>query len=1048
VKNADKIVDFLCQPQDSALMADEQAALMALFNVSAELPHDRTLPEPFKSQWMQLVEEKKNSEKPFVGRKGKPEQRKKEEVNVQDEKKEPEDVPPKVSGSIEMDTEVRKKIEKCLSAGMKSMDHIVLSQNSQRIASHSDSEDLDLIKNRLLKIGFSEDQIQTVLNAFSSDDISVSLNSCIEWLILNLDEEELPIHFRNEKWLSRVEFSGKSKDSSQAELDENDLLLQQGFPFHLSEFVSESESQDDIFERLYSELYNHLNVTQPSDSNLCELKQTENEEMNEEFLVLESMYDSNFIRSVEENSWSIIFEFSAEFRPLKVTFKPFRFLKSYPNQFPIIFIQNFGDSKRKVLQSNEIFLLLCSSVSSIANRYEEGSPITHEILLSIDESFSNLPALSLSGASFPPEWTVSDVSAGKAEENASSNKKVLKKKVRNRPQKVLVNSESENLNLLEIYQRIQENPTKLFIERTKQRESLPIFAYKDEIISEIEHNQVVILAAETGSGKSTQTGQYILEHYLRNTKASNCMIACAQPRRISATSIAERVASEFGDKLGNLIGYKIRMDSKFSSNTRLCYMTTGLLLRYSLDDPLFSQFSHIIIDEVHERSCDVDLLLALLKFVMISGKRSDLRITLMSATLDSAAYINYFGMGRVLKIPGRTFPVNSLYLDDILNLHDTVFDYKPPSRMYRPKEKQIELKEENKLLQRLNEIDENNIDPSLYVSVIWHIYFEYVQSKNMNGSILIFLPGMSDILIMMESFRSSIADRKLSEKDFWILPLHSSLSASEQRKVFQIPPLGIQKIIFSTNIAEASITIEDVVYVIDSGKMNQSEFDTSRSMSILVDSWISKSNSTQRQGRAGRVRSGYCFKMFTSKRFKKFLEEPVPEIQRTSLDGMYLQIEFMMMNSNFFSKNWKNAESFLLSLMNPPSMDKIKASHQFLESIGAIYFNIDGSKLTSLGAILARLPNTDVRISKLLVFGALMRCLTPALIIAVFLTEQPPFISPFDKREESTLSKRNFRCGFSDHLSLVRVFDLWYRSYIESNQNERRFCEEVKLKTL
>jgi ATP-dependent RNA helicase DHX57 len=496
-----------------------------------------------------------------------------------------------------------------------------------------------------------------------------------------------------------------------------------------------------------------------------------------------------------------------------------------------------------------------------------------------------------------------------------------------------------------------------------------------------------------------------------------------------------------------LVGYRIRLDNKVSQNTRLCFMTTGIMLRFAITDPYLSMFSHVVVDEVHERSQENDFLLALLKNAL--KKRPDLKVILMSATLSASSFLDYFETGSVINIPGRTFPVTCQFLEDILSLPKESFDFRGPSGPYRIKGKQRSTKKEELkaagadelMMERLSELDEDNMDPRAIVELVWYIFSDYVVRRSIPGCILIFVQGVAEIQNLIKLLRQSIQSKGSKNLDsFLILPMHSMLTSAEQRRAFKVPPAGVQKIIVSTNIAEASVTIEDVVYVIDSGRMNQSEYDSSRNMSMLVDSWISKANAKQRQGRAGRVREGFCFRMFTRDKFEKMRDFQIPEIRRISLESLFLQVEYLRGKSTTFHQMFKKTESFFSFLIDAPESEKIVSARVSLRSVGALDEN---NELTSFGSLLAQMSGVDVRIGEMLIYGSLLRCLTPVLLIAAFLSEGSPFLSPYDMREEATESRRKFRCGESDHLTFVRAFDFWFRKHLEGEDREWQFCEEV-----
>lgn len=541
------------------------------------------------------------------------------------------------------------------------------------------------------------------------------------------------------------------------------------------------------------------------------------------------------------------------------------------------------------------------------------------------------------------------------------------------------------------------------------RKSLPAWSMSSSVLNKIASSQVVVVTGETGSGKSTQIPQFILDDYFaklikiqndtrntdRNHQIKHIQIICTQPRRLSAIGVAERIANERCEKIGSVIGYQVRLENKISKSTRLTFCTTGILLRRLHSDPNLSNVTHVIIDEVHERSEESDFLLLILKELL--AKRKDLRVILMSATVNAALFSNYFGSAPVLEIPGRTFPVEQMFLEEIID--DVNYVLEPNSqyckRLNKSEEKElVELLEHTDVLASLvppsmKIRDENlsisdmcarypdatrtvcktlflmdpmKINPELIESILRYIV-DADSKFPREGSILIFLPGLAEIQLVYDTLNdSSVFSPRAG--NFKILPLHSSLSNEEQLLIFNKAPQGKRKIILSTNIAETSVTIDDCVFVIDCGQMKEKHFDANRNMESLDTVWESRANAQQRKGRAGRVMPGISIHLFTSYRFHHHLiAQPIPEIKRVPLEQLLLRIKSL---PNFENNNIYDVIS---NIMERPNDENILSAIKRLQDVGAF----DGNdNLTPLGEILSTLP-VDVRIGKLMLFGAIFQ---------------------------------------------------------------------------
>ncbi|XP_075003593.1 putative ATP-dependent RNA helicase DHX57 isoform X4 [Calonectris borealis] len=608
-----------------------------------------------------------------------------------------------------------------------------------------------------------------------------------------------------------------------------------------------------------------------------------------------------------------------------------------------------------------------------------------------------------------------------------------------------------------------------------ERQKLPAWQERETILDLLKSHQVLVVSGMTGCGKTTQIPQFILDASLQGSPSRVANIICTQPRRISAISVAERVAKERTERIGLTVGYQIRLESVKSSATRLLYCTTGVLLRRLEGDLTLQGITHIIVDEVHERTEESDFLLLVLKDIMI--QRPDLRIILMSATLNAELFSQYFHSCPIINIPGRTFPVDQFFLEDVIAMTRYVLEDSSP---YRRKTKQENKQNGRHKRTAFEEVEEDlrragvlegtdtvvrDSDPdqkltlkqlltrykgvnktvlkTMSVMDLDKVNLELIEAllewivagrhSYPPGAVLIFLPGLAEIKMLYEQLQSNALFNNRHSKRCVVYPLHSSLSSDEQQSVFLRPPAGVIKIIISTNIAETSVTIDDVVYVIDSGKMKEKRYDPSKGMESLEDTFVSKANALQRKGRAGRVASGVCFHLFSSHHYNhQLIKQQLPEIQRVPLEQLCLRIKILEMFSA------QSLHSVLSRLIEPPRTESLRASKLRLQDLGAL---TPDEKLTPLGYHLASLP-VDVRIGKLMLFGTIFRCLDPALTIAASLAFKSPFVSPWDKREEANKKKLEFAVGNSDYLALLQAYKGWRLSIKEGSQSSYNYCRE------
>ncbi|AGO12446.1 AaceriAER094Cp [[Ashbya] aceris (nom. inval.)] len=556
-----------------------------------------------------------------------------------------------------------------------------------------------------------------------------------------------------------------------------------------------------------------------------------------------------------------------------------------------------------------------------------------------------------------------------------------------------------------------------FGEMVKVRAKLPAWNKQEVITNMVLKNDVVLVTGETGSGKSTQVVQFLLDHLMKVEEDFGVKIICTQPRRISAIGLAERVSDERTTQCGGEVGYVIRGTNKTTSATRITFMTTGILVRILQGDTTFLNNAIVVIDEVHERSVDTDLIVIMLKNLL--GKIPGLKIILMSATVNVDVFKTYFKDLKTCHIEGRTFPVQDYYLEDILETLD--FKIKR-DRYYQDDAKDdidsafIRPKADSKFFQS------GQINYELVVETALHIHQRLLDEQN-DGSVIIFMPGVGEI--------NRCCDKLLQSnfsKEFMVLPLHSALPPDSQKRVFKRFP-GKRKIIVSTNIAETSITVDDCVATVDTGRAKVLHYDPKNHSTALIEAFISKAEANQRRGRAGRVRSGYSYKLYSRETYANMANSPLPEIKRIPLENLYLSVKAMGI---------KDVIKFLGTGIDPPPMNAIIKAEQMLTTTGLL--DESGKSLTELGKYISLMPVMDSKHGKLLIYSIIFGCTDLGVLIASVLSiGMTPFVAPFENRDriKSILSRYKHK---GDILATVEVV----RQYLAQREKsaKRRYMDE------
>ncbi|KAL6078692.1 RNA helicase [Balamuthia mandrillaris] len=510
----------------------------------------------------------------------------------------------------------------------------------------------------------------------------------------------------------------------------------------------------------------------------------------------------------------------------------------------------------------------------------------------------------------------------------------------------------------------------------EKRKTLPVWEHRESFLEKIQNNQVVVLVGETGSGKTTQIPQFIIDSGIRGNK----MVACTQPRRVAAMSVSKRVADEMDVTLGEEVGYSIRFEAVTSQKTFLKYLTDGMLLREAMSEPRLDSYSVIILDEAHERTLSTDILFGLMKEIL--RNRTDLKLIVMSATLDAAKFQKYFDGAPLMEVPGRLFPVEIFYTPE-------------PERDY--------------------------LEAAIRTVVQIHVCEE-------PGDILLFLTGEQEIEDACKRIKEQVYAMGEEVAEIVVYPLYSSLPPNKQQHIFEpAPPARTaggppgRKCVVATNIAETSLTIDGVVYVVDPGFAKQKVYNPRIRVESLLVSPISRASAQQRAGRAGRTRPGKCFRLYTEKAFKKDLQpQTYPEILRSNLSSVVLQLKKLGID-----------DLVHFDFMDPPAPETLMRALEQLNYLGALD---DDGNLTDVGSMMSEFP-LDPQLAKMCITSPQYTCSNEILSITAMLSVPNCFMRPKEAQRAADEAKARFSHLDGDHLSLLNV----YHAY-KKNKDDKNWC--------
>lgn len=878
---------------------------------------------------------------------------------------------------VDLDESMRQMLESMLKANLDWINRRADPQNATQVERQA-------LKDRLVSLNFREAHVEEAMEY--KDPLS--------FLLFNLPEDDLPsfFHKRKEDSMNKVEISALPL----AVRNKVDRLIESGVSKDEALFALESSEMEEreAAGRLTEALYPKL-----VDDSAPLIPETESIEIwKQELESLQCIYEDS-IKIIEADSCYTI----DLFKELRLKLKVYR-TNQYPSKLPGIIVSTF--EKNYKLPNYIKQQILSKLLEYVHESNLLGDMLVYHIYEWLQDNMKRIienpgPLLSekalqrslINNSGIP-------TSDSKAQKNGRS---------RGRQSKILTAQALETLRA-DHQNRLKDSS---YREMLGQRAKLPAWHKKDLIVDLVEQNDVTLITGETGSGKSTQVVQFLLDSMIYGSKKVGAQrIICTQPRRISAIGLAERVADERCIGCGDEVGYVIRGVNKTKNTTRIEFMTTGVLVRILQSDKSILENTIVVIDEVHERSIDTDLVVILLKNLL--GKISGLKIVLMSATVDVNIFKRYFRNLGTCHIEGRTFPIKDYFLEQILETlnfkikRDKAFSYS---------DDEDSMKEYLRPSADCKFFNSGQINYDLVSQVVLHAD-DQLQKADNDGSIIVFLPGVAEISKCCSMILSNDVN-----KSFVVLPLHSALTPDEQRRVFKRYPHK-RKIVVSTNIAETSITIDDCVATIDTGRAKTMIYDPKDNTTRLIESFISKAEAKQRRGRAGRVREGISYKLFSKRLYEEDMASmPKPEISRISLESLFVSVKAMGI---------KDVKKFLSTGLDPPPVKSIEKAARMLTTVGLLD-DFDGS-LTELGKFISLMPTMDSKHGKLLLYGIIFGVAETAILLTSILsTGSMPFIGGMENRDKI----KNLLKRYESKGDLIAVCEI-LKQYLEVKDGSTR----------
>jgi len=994
-QDADKDLFFVPQQAvENEEQAKEECCLLALWHLAPKLPHERWLPEPYKTTWLNLIksasassQSDKKKQKPGSASRGSsptPSSSSRsggapakashtlsmnaaftsraEKRRHYDEKQRARNARIRRHEAVRMANQnhhvvmtakLRKQIE-CLLRGEGNFDLDDDDGDREDDPAVADDDDLDdvqvYVEERLHHEGFTRRQARTAYQehdkslgnkTISEDEWDGVYENCLQWLLVHLNEDQLPVGYDDPQGklfdvIAPPSVSKSNDDvrnlASRYGISVQDVAVirrkQQEHAF-TKDTGSKPDFENTFWELLVSEAGVVLNEV--DETGTCD-EEGNRQALQEEVEALEAIFASECHVSTQNGETTVTIHLSESELSLKCVVED----SAYPSKKrpTRVFVHGqWGTS------STGAGVALHAELIRFMAGLELGEPMVFEIhshVQSLLQSLDELPRMSLrstasiSSGNSSNEWSLeTPASTEKKAKTQSSRSPIRRPRERGyfslAPKNTPPATPFPQLDYL--------------IE--KSRKSLPAAHARREFLAALgkaktSGGRVLLVTGDTGCGKTTQIPAFILEE-----NPSTAKIVVAQPRRLAATGVASRVATERGESAPGVgsVGYVVRGDSAMSKQCRLLFCTTGVLLRQMQNEGALSSISHVVVDECHERHLDTDILLGLLKQGLAANPH--LCVVLMSATLDADRFAAYWGNTTPrIHIPGRTFPVSDFFLEDVLSLTQYVPSKQKGTRASAGYGRDSAWDEDSEdddpvdeptyedgsidgisIADLVKRVDETSVDYNLLARLVKQLIAG--KSEGDDGSILVFLPGAPEINKALETIK-----RYTKDLPTFLLPLHGGLQPKEQNAVFRPPPRGLTKVILCTNVAETSITIPDCTIVVDTARVKESSYDPANRMPLLVEQFASKASLQQRRGRAGRVREGTCYKLISRSTYSRLSEHGTPEISRCALDQTLLSLLFLGVE--------RGSGTFMRTLLDPPSNESLRAAALNLEKVGAV----------------------------------------------------------------------------------------------------------------